>query len=109
MHDKFVIGYIGTRNLAHALDSVLKAAEMLKKNRNIKFLFVGGGADRSRLEKIVNHKKLSNVIMVPRQPKETFKNCGACVIFFSIAERFSSFSQVIHRKYLNQWQWDYLF
>ena len=68
--DKFVVGYIGTHGMAHALDKVLEAAELLQYRDNIRFLFVGGGAERARLEKLALERGLRNVVMMPRQPKE---------------------------------------
>ena len=35
---KFVIGYIGTHGLAHALDQVIESAFLLKNEKNIQFL-----------------------------------------------------------------------
>jgi glycosyltransferase involved in cell wall biosynthesis len=67
---KFVVGYLGTHGMAHALPGVLEAAERLKERKNIAFLFAGSGAERSRVERIVFERKLSNVRLVPRQPKE---------------------------------------
>jgi glycosyltransferase involved in cell wall biosynthesis len=70
LKNKFVIGYIGTHGLAHALENVVEAAELIVKKDNIRIVFVGGGADRSRLEKIVCDRGLENIVMIPRQPKE---------------------------------------
>ncbi len=70
LKNKFVIGYIGTHGLAHALENVVEAAELVANKDNIRIVFVGGGADRSRLEKIVFDRGLKNIIMIPRQPKE---------------------------------------
>jgi glycosyltransferase involved in cell wall biosynthesis len=67
---KFVVGYIGTHGMAHALDKVLDAAEQLRGNDDIRFLFAGGGAERANLERMAVARKLSNVVMMPRQPKE---------------------------------------
>lgn len=66
---KFVVGYLGTHGMAHALPSVLEAAERLKEREDIVFLFAGSGAERSRVERIVSDRRLSNVRLVPRQPK----------------------------------------
>ncbi len=66
---KFVVGYIGTHGMAHALDKVLDAAEMLKDDDNIRILFAGGGAERTNLEQSVKQRGLTNVVMMPRQPK----------------------------------------
>jgi glycosyltransferase involved in cell wall biosynthesis len=67
---KFVIGYIGTHGMAHALDKVLDAAELLRDRTDVAFLFAGGGANRSNLELAVVKRGLPNVRMVPRQAKE---------------------------------------
>ncbi len=70
LKDKFVIGYIGTHGMAHALVKVLDAAELLTTDDEIRFLFVGSGAEKEKL--IVEAKKrgLKNVIFYPAQPKE---------------------------------------
>jgi glycosyltransferase involved in cell wall biosynthesis len=68
--DRFVVGYLGTHGLAHALDKVLEAAERLLDQDEIVFFFAGGGAERARVESIVEEKGLHNVRLIPRQPKE---------------------------------------
>jgi glycosyltransferase involved in cell wall biosynthesis len=67
---KFVAGYMGTHGMAHALDKVLAAAELLRERTDIAFFFAGSGADRGRVERIVAERGLSNVRLIPRQPKE---------------------------------------
>lgn len=70
LQGKFVVGYVGTHGLAHALDKVVAAAALLREREDIVFLFVGGGADRTRIESLVADHELRNVTMLPRQPKE---------------------------------------
>ena len=70
LNNKFVIGYIGTHGLAHALENVIEAAELITKENNIRIIFVGGGADRKRLEKTILDRGLENIVMIPRQPKD---------------------------------------
>lgn len=70
LQGKFVVGYIGTHGMAHALDKVLDAADKLQGNDEIRFLFTGGGAERANLEAQARERKLTNVVMMPRQPKE---------------------------------------
>jgi len=74
LQGKFVAGYIGTHGLAHALDTIIEAAELLKEEDSIRIVFTGGGADRSRLEELVKKRDLSNIVMIPRQPKEQMRN-----------------------------------
>tara|TARA_Y100000389_G_C17450658_1_gene514560 strand:+ start:882 stop:2105 length:1224 start_codon:yes stop_codon:yes gene_type:complete len=73
LNNKFVIGYIGTHGLAHALENVIEAAELITKEDHIRIIFVGGGADRARLEKIVCERGLENIVMIPRQPKDQMR------------------------------------
>lgn len=70
LEGKFVAGYMGTHGLAHALPKVLEAAERLKPRDDIAFFFAGAGAQRGTVERIVAERGLSNVRLIPRQPKE---------------------------------------
>ena len=70
LEDKFVVGYIGTHGMAHALGNVLDAAERLKDNPNIRFLLAGAGAERDTLMADAKRRQLNNVIFMPRQAKE---------------------------------------
>ena len=67
--EHFVVGYIGTHGMAHALEKVLDAAE-LGAGTNVRFLFVGGGAARQKLVDEAQRRNLTNVILIPAQPKE---------------------------------------
>jgi glycosyltransferase involved in cell wall biosynthesis len=69
--DDFVVGYIGTHGIAHGLTNVLDAAAILATSQpRAKFLLVGSGAERDALVADVARRRLTNVIMVPPQPKE---------------------------------------
>jgi len=99
LQGKFVAGYIGTHGLAHALDSIIEAAELLKAEDDIRVVFAGGGADRSRLERLVEIKGLSNVVMIPRQPKENMQKIWSlCDVSLVSLRDTSLFSTVIPSK-----------
>jgi len=68
--DKFVVGYVGTHGMAHALANVLDAAERLAGKPEITFLLAGGGAERDLLMAEARRRGLSNVVFLARQPKE---------------------------------------
>jgi len=72
--DKFVVGYVGTHGLAHALDKIVEAAELLTDLDDVRILFAGGGAAKVDVEKLVKKKGLKNVVMIPRQGKELMPN-----------------------------------
>ncbi len=70
LEGKFVVGYLGTHGMAHALDKVLEAAERLRACDDIVFLFVGAGAAKAVVESRAEDLGLENVRFVPRQPKD---------------------------------------
>ncbi|MCZ7560456.1 MAG: glycosyltransferase family 4 protein [Burkholderiaceae bacterium] len=70
LEGKFVLGYMGTHGMAHALERVLDAAELLRDRDDIAFFFAGAGAERANVERRVAERGLVNVKMIPRQPKE---------------------------------------
>ena len=71
--NKFVAAYFGTFGLAHALDKVLLAAEKLKENKDIHFLFIGDGAEKEKLFKMKSELQLDNVTFIPMIKKAELK------------------------------------
>lgn len=67
---KFVVGYIGTLGMAHALENVIAAAEQLRDRPDVRILFVGPGAVRESLIAECAKRRVDNVIFVPGQPKD---------------------------------------
>ncbi|MEM6571125.1 MAG: glycosyltransferase family 4 protein [Planctomycetota bacterium] len=67
---KFVVGYVGTHGMAHALDNCLAAAEQLRGRTNVHLLFVGDGAAREALLEQKERLRLDNVTLHPPMPKE---------------------------------------
>lgn len=70
---KFVVGYIGTHGLAHALDSVLDAAKGLKAAHDgdrFRFLLLGDGANKASLRQRAQAEGLDNVIFVDSVPRD---------------------------------------
>lgn len=66
---RFVASYIGTHGMAHGLETVLQAADLLRHEEKIVFLLAGDGAERQRLMSIKEQLCLKNVLMLPQQPK----------------------------------------
>jgi glycosyltransferase involved in cell wall biosynthesis len=66
LEGKFVVGYIGTHGMAHALETVLKAAKMLQVagERDVAFLLLGDGARKSFLERMAEQEGIKNVRFV---------------------------------------------
>ena len=66
---KFVAGYVGTHGVSHALETIVDAAEQLKDQVDIAFLFAGGGAEAAKVAEMVLERKLGNVTVLGRQEK----------------------------------------
>ena len=64
-----VVLYLGTHGMAHGLDFVLEAARRLI-DRPIRFVFVGDGAEKPRLEREAIDNGLVNVTFIPPQDKQ---------------------------------------
>lgn len=67
---KFVAAYFGTHGMAHGLETIFKAATLLRDRDDIVFLLIGDGAERTRLLALRDSMALANVIMLDQQPKE---------------------------------------
>jgi glycosyltransferase involved in cell wall biosynthesis len=66
---KFVAAYVGTHGMAHALSTVLQAADRLRDRDDIRFLLVGSGAEQASLREQRDAMKLANVVMLDQQPR----------------------------------------
>ena len=69
----FVAGYIGTHGMAHALETLLQAAALLKARpggERIRLLLLGDGARKAELKAEAARLALDNVIFVDSVPKE---------------------------------------
>lgn len=70
LESRFVVGYLGTHGMAHGLANVLDAAEKVRDEAGMRFLFVGAGAERAALMAEAVRRGLDNVVFVPARPKE---------------------------------------
>jgi glycosyltransferase involved in cell wall biosynthesis len=69
----FVAGYIGTHGLAHGLETLLDAAQILEQvpgAENIHILFLGDGAKKAELVESAKARSLSNAVFVASVPKD---------------------------------------
>jgi colanic acid biosynthesis glycosyl transferase WcaI len=69
LEGKFVVGYSGHLGRAHECDTLLAAAERLRRERDIVFLFIGGSQFVERLKQSVRERGLQDAFRFqPRQP-----------------------------------------
>lgn len=86
LNGKFVVQYSGNMGRTHGLEAVLDAARVLQEIEDIHFLLIGSGAKREWVETHVRHLKLSNVTILPPQPRqqlqEVLNGCDVAIISF---------------------------
>jgi colanic acid biosynthesis glycosyl transferase WcaI len=70
LDDKFVVMYSGNHSPCHPLDTILQAAKQLAGNREIAFLFVGGGSQFAKVRQFAMEHSLSNILCLPYQPMD---------------------------------------
>lgn len=65
----FGVGYVGTIGMAHKAEILYQAARSCP-HPNVRFLVVGAGAGRARLEQLVAAEPLSNFRLLDKLPRE---------------------------------------
>lgn len=72
LEGKFVVGYIGTHGLAHHLETLLEAAEILIRwnEDEIRFIFLGDGARKAFLVEEARRRNLWNVLFLDTVSKD---------------------------------------
>jgi glycosyltransferase involved in cell wall biosynthesis len=70
LNGSFIVSYIGTHGMSHALETVLRAAKEFSGDPAIHFLFVGEGAEKEKLKRFAAELRLNNVTFVDQQPRE---------------------------------------
>lgn len=79
----FVLAYSGNFGRVHALEPILELAAALHDDPAFVILFIGGGAQKTRLEKAVRQRRLENVRFEPPQPRaELAVTLGAADVHF---------------------------
>jgi len=65
---RFVVMFAGNLGMVQGLETVIDAARLLREQPELRFVLVGDGADRSRLERLVAEYGLENVQFTGRHP-----------------------------------------
>ena len=70
---KFVIMYSGNHSDSSPVTTVLQAALRLREEKDIVFMFIGGGSGKQEVEQMIADQHLSNVISLPYQPLDQIR------------------------------------
>jgi UDP-N-acetylglucosamine 2-epimerase (non-hydrolysing) len=96
LNGEFICAYLGTIGMAAKLEIVLDAARHLKDNciPSVKFMIIGDGAERERLQQQAADEGLENVIFTGRQEKrqipEFLASVDACLVHLKKTDLFKS-------------------
>lgn len=85
--DSFVIQYSGNMGLWHDLDTVVRAAALLRDDSRFRFLLVGGGMRREAARSLAEKLDATNIEWLPFQPEETLADSLACCHLALISQR----------------------
>ena len=78
LHDKFVVGYLGTHGLSHNLLNAIRAGELINED-DIHLLFVGEGAEKEKMISLAKELNSTNIHFIERQMREDIpKYWGLC-------------------------------
>ena len=99
LQDKVVFGYIGTHGMAHALETVLRAAALERDNPAIGWLLVGSGAERERLLGLKSDLALDHVVMLDHRPRSEMPAIWSAIdVSLVVLRRSELFKRVIPSK-----------
>jgi colanic acid biosynthesis glycosyl transferase WcaI len=71
--DHLVVMYSGNMGLGHRFETILAAARFLASNDKIHFVFIGEGARKPQIDAYRWRHHLSNVMMLPYQPRDRLR------------------------------------
>lgn len=84
LEDKFVVLYAGNIGLTQGLEILIDVAAAFKNDREVVFLVIGDGAERSRFEQSLQDSGLQNLKFLPFQPSacvpDIYATADVCVI-----------------------------
>jgi colanic acid biosynthesis glycosyl transferase WcaI len=83
----FAVVYSGSMGAKHGLEFILEVAREGRHDRSTRFVLIGEGGQRDRLEKLAVEMQLTNVMFLPLQPRSEFSAVTAAGDLFLIPQR----------------------
>ncbi len=73
LSDCFVVMYSGNAGVTSPLDTLLQASTHLRDDDRIRFVFIGGGTEKKKIDGMVAREKPQNVVSLPHLPLDQIK------------------------------------
>ena len=70
VEEKFVVQFSGNLGRSAAIETMVAAAELLRNDAGVHFVFIGSGVKREWLERTVSARTLVSVDILPPQPRD---------------------------------------
>ena len=94
LENNCVILYAGAHGISNDLPVVLAAAEQLKDEKAVRFVFVGDGKEKAVLQQLAQSKGLPNTLFLPSVPKsqmaEVVAGADACLAILKPLELYKT-------------------
>jgi glycosyltransferase involved in cell wall biosynthesis len=104
LQDKFIAIYAGIHGLAQGLDSVVQAAHLMKEQADVHILFIGEGPKKSELVHLSRQLDLSNLTLLPEQPREIIPDyLSAADVALIPLRNLEIFSSALPSKMFDAW------
>ncbi len=91
---KFLVLYAGAHGVSNNLGVVLESARLTIEDKNIAYVFVGDGKEKSNLMRQAEENQLSNVLFIPSVPKnemnQTLAAADACIAILKPIEMYKT-------------------
>mgnify|MGYP003760434805 CR=1 FL=1 len=71
LNDYFCVTYTGSLSKSEGLPTFIQAAKYLQDKSDIMLVIVGGGSEEEKLKSLIEAENLTNVVMIPVQPRYT--------------------------------------
>ena len=93
--DRFVVCYIGTMGMAHGLETLVAAADELRRALpNCLFLLIGEGAEKRHIMELASARRLSNIKFLDQQPRQRIpalvSASDACLVMLKKTDLFKT-------------------
>lgn len=99
LEERTVAAYVGTHGMAHGLDTVLEAADLLRDDPRVGFLLVGDGSERIALAAKASQMGLVNLHIAGQMPKSEMPNIwSATDISIILLRKSETFKTVLPSK-----------
>lgn len=72
LKDKFIVLFGGNIGLGQRIENILLLARHYKNNDDIRFVIIGKGIEKNRLERIAKEEELSNIVFMNFMPQDEY-------------------------------------